>query len=645
MLARAVTPTSYAGSAGSLEAGSPSTVPTLTDPALGLVAPDRTATEDWEGARARVASSPTLAGWVQRRRNEVQSWAARDRERSDLIGGWIHDYVDVTTGVPTRWTEDAPEPPDGTNEKATRFKQAWVAYMRQRNVAHTLTAARLYRLTGDLKMLDWALQQLDFYAAHYEQWPLRTFNGRGRMFRHGLDEAYAVFPLVDAMRLLRDSAGSARVSQWHEQILAPMAKNLQTVTSPMTNVALWHAAAVAAIAMQIGDAGLLDHALHGPVGIRTTNAAGITADHIWFEGSLGYNLYVIGALSNLLVHASLQGYANTFAREFDDARRLLLAPLDYRFDDGSLPTPGDATASLGALDERSHRPLFRLVPTWYGVRAAERSINWDVLLDPPVAFENTQPALPPVQSRNFSANRMAVLRAGNWQAFVHYGQAAPNHAQEEALTYEVHHELDRISTDSGTVMYSSPYHQQYFRRAAAHNVPMVDGHGQQRWSPGEVTAWDPAQGRLAVTHPDYRSNAAVSREFLATVNGFAETSRIALKGAAPVPRRLGGAFHTDCAVTPDSGLTTATVQRDPPKTDATAYWRIQSQFLADSAWSVRLACGRRTYEMRVRSGTGGMQRVYIGHAPTRPLPATRAVLYFETEATTAAFLTEIRALD
>jgi hypothetical protein len=617
----------------------------LINPALGLVAPNRMATEDWAGARARVNASSTLAKWVQRQRNAVDGWATLNRENPELVGGWIHDYVDATTGVPVAWTEATPEPTDGSSEQATRFKQAWVAFMRQRNISYAVTAARLYRLTGDEVMGEWALRQIDFYATNYLQWPLRTYNGRGRMFRHGLDEAYNVFNLIDAARLLRDAAGAERIQRWNEQLFLPMAENLQTVTSPMTNVALWHAGASAAIAMQVGNAALLDHALNGTLGIRATNAQGITADHIWFEGSLGYNQYVIDALSKLLVHASLQGYAGMFAREWDDARRLLLAPLDYRFYNGSLPSPGDVTGSLMALDDRSHTLLYRVVPTWYGARAAARTTTWEALLDPPVTFDPSEPVLPQVASRNFTAIRMAVLRAGDWQAFVHYGQVASNHAQEEALTYELEHGSSRLTSDSGTVSYSSPYHKDYFRRAAAHNVPMVDGMGQQRWSPGVVTDFSSAQARLVVDHSTYRTGVAVTRAFRASLNGFAERSTITVKDGTIAPRRLGSAFHTDCQVSPGNGLTPAATPRPVPDTEGTAYWRMDSQFDAPSTWTVRLNCGGQDYELRVSAITGGKQRVYIGQAPTRPLPALRGAVYYETEGTHAEFLAEIKTLE
>lgn len=610
-------------------------------PETGLVLGLRVAREDWPAARAAVQASPELARWVERQGQYVRAWSSLERERADLVGGWIHDYVDPATGVPLVWTEQVPEPADGTAAAQIRFKQAWVAYVRQRNSSHMLNAARLYRLTGDPAMRDWAIRQLDFYAENYERWPVRTVNGRGRMFRHGLDEAYAAFNLLDAARLLADAAGPLRQRRWNDGLFLPMSINLRTVTSPMTNVAVWHSVALAAIGLHLGDEALVEHAMGGAQGLRATLERGVTADGIWFEGSLGYNQYVIDALSQLLVQASVRGQASRFADVQIAAKRLLLAPLLLRFDDGSLPSPGDVTATMSAVDERSHRLLFRVVPTWYGIHSATRSYNWETLLDPPVSIPNRAPGLPAVATRNFPDIRMAVLRAGDWQVFVHYGQATGHHAQEEALTYELNHGRTAISRDSGTVAYASPFHQRWFRRAASQNVPLVDGQGQQRWARGEVIQFDPSPSQLTVRHAEYRPQVSAERRYQVTSGGFTERTTLKADGRSGQVRRLGTAFHTDCKLEGPASRDGAIGHRDPPRTEATAYWRVETRITPGSEWTGTLLCSTQRYRLKITAADGASLNVFVGDAPARELPSRRAFVYAEVEGREAELVTEI----
>lgn len=235
---------------------------------------------------------------------------------------------------------------------------------------------------------------------------------------------------------------------------------------------------------------LSDYAINNPIGIRATLAAAMTTDYLWDEGSFGYNNYVIQALSRVQVAAGIEGYASSVSPERVPLYRLLLSPLDYRFDDGTLPTPGDSTR-LDVFSSRSFTYAYRAVPTWWGVQAVNSAQTWEALLDPPPATPPA-PAIPPVTTRNFPGNRMAVLRSGAWQAFVHYGQSRANHAQEEALSYELYRGTTRISTDSGTVNYSSPYHLNYFSKGPAQNALLINGMGQEKWSPGDINTFDPS---------------------------------------------------------------------------------------------------------------------------------------------------------
>jgi hypothetical protein len=596
------------------------------------------AREDWAAAQERVRTVPAWASWVAGRRALVDAWTAQTRERPDLVAGYMHDYVDAATGLPVAWTINSPEPAVGTTAQQLKYRQAWVFYLRDYNIRRLVDAVGIFRATGDTQYRDWAAAQLDFYAANYNQWPLRKLNGRGRLFQHGLDEATATFSLADAARLLEAHVDANRALRWKTDLFYPMAENLKTVDSPLSNIGLWHAAAVARIGMRYHDAALVAWGLEGAIGTQATLAAGVNADNLWVEGSFSYNSYVIAALGGLSTAAALEGYAPaTVATERQALARLLLAPLDYRFDNGMLPTPGDASV-LKAVDTVTHASVYRTLPTWWGAKRASSTQTWDTLVDVPTT-PPAEPTLPAPTTRNFPASRMAVLRAGNWQAFVHYGQATINHAQQEALSYELHHGTTQLSSDSGTVTYGSRYHSDYFTQGASHNVPLVNGEGQQRWAPGTVDQFDAVQSLIRVTQAAYRPGVDVARALKATASGLTETTT--LLATDGVTRRLGTAYQTGCTVTPNSGLQRFIGNAAPPANVATAYWKDVVAYRADAVWSAKLVCGTSSYSYTVHGPAG--QTVFIGTAPTTPLPLTRAVLYYEVTAGQAEFAATIGA--
>lgn len=609
----------------------------LAMPSAGIILDAaRAPLENWTEARNRYLADREWTAWVDGRKRYIDSWIALRRERADLVAGYMHDYVDPITGAALKWSPETPEPLDVTTEQQVRHKQAWVFFVRSTNIGRTTEAARIYRATGDLRFADWAAQQLDFYAANYARWPLRTFNGRARMFGQGLDEASSVFSLLEAARLLAPYVAPARAEQWRTHLFAPMSDNFKALPWPMTAIGLWHGAATAAVAAHLGDKPLFDWAMNNPQGAHSILRAVLSSDFIWAEGSFTYNARVVSALRELVMTASLEGQGDAVADARTTLRRLLLAPLDYRFDDGSLPTPSDSSP-MAAIDPSVFASVYRLLPTYWGLAQANSQRSWDALVDPPAQTPAAPPTLA-VTTRNFTGVRMAVLRAGDWQAYVHYGQAMSNHAQQEALTYELHHGMRRISTDPGTTYYSSPYHGQYFTKGAAHNVPLIDGEGQATWSPGTVSSFVPEESRLTVAHSSYRPGVSVNRGFRATSQGFVERTSIEAGNAT---RRLGIAFHTDCTLAPVAGLTAAQLPIQPPATSATGYWQGMAAYRAGPNWSVSLTCGQHRYTYTVAGPSN--QTVYIGEGPTLPLPAQRSVLYYETTGKYGNFESSIQA--
>lgn len=614
----------------------------LTSVTTGIFNGARTPKEDWASLASKYKTDVNITNWVKAEQARVDAWMAKNFERADLLGGWVNYYTDAKTGLLLKWTPDDPEPPNATVDPGKRFKAAWVAQGRTYNIAQMQTAARIYRATGQTKYAEWAAKQLDFYAQQYTKWPVSTYEGRSTMYMQGLDEAVDLFPLVDTARLLDTYAGSTRTTAWKTGLFMPMATNLKSTSAPKSNIQLWHASAIAAIAMRYKDTSLLDYAINDPAGIKANVAAGLTPDNLWIEGSFSYNTYVIECLSKLLVAAGVEGFADRFTAEADSALRMLLAPMEYRFDDGSLPNPGDSTSTQAVVNNLAHWYLFRTMPTYWGVSVAQGWRTWEMLADPPAANKTaTPPAIPTATTKNFDSLRWAVLRAGTWQAFVRYGGMQGNHWSDEAFNFELRHGTTGIAVDPGTITYGSPQHAGYFQRGPAGNVPLVDGDNQSKWAPGTLTNFDAATATLSAEQPLFQADASVGRTFRLTTSGLVEQT--VLKVPSGKTKRLGMVFSSTCDIVPSAGVTSATGQPALPAVTAFGYWTNTTTYTAASSWRVTLKCANnKNYLMQVWGP--GTQRVYIGKAPNTPMPSTRNSLYYEVSGANAVFESSITAL-
>lgn len=617
-----------------------STVAQLAEPDRGAFYGFREAREDWTRVKTENKSKADVRDWIAYQKNKVDTWIARGFEKPEYVGGWIHEYVDPKTGGGMSWTPTSAEPPAGTTAAEIALKAAWVAYGRGYNVQQMRTAARIYKATGETKYADWAAQQLDFYADNYAKWPLQTKDGRSRMYKQGLDEAVDAFSMLDVVRLLDGYVAATRATRWKTALFMPMADNLRYSMAEMTNISLWHEAARAAIAIRYNDSALLDAALNGPKAIRALLKYGVTVDNVWVEGTFEYNNYVLAVLAKLLTQASLEGKSSQFTVERDATLRLALGMLDYRFDNWSMPNPADSLQTQKPISEAVHRELVRVIPTYWGLAEAAKNRTWESLIDPPQAVPAKQPTLPAVTSRHFTAMRQAVLRSGDWQAFVHYGQVNGFHSQEELTNFELFHGANPIAVDPGTVSYSSPLHKGYFATGVGNNVPLIDGLGQSKWAPGDVLAFDPARALLSVQQAAYQSGVSVTRTYRVTTAGFGEQSSIFTN--AITDRRLGAIFNTDCKITPLSGLTESTAAQALPGSAGFKQWADTKRYAAGSGglWSIKLTCGSRSYEMRVKGPA--RQLIHIGTAPTVPVPKRRQSVYYEVWGKTASFETQIQ---
>jgi hypothetical protein len=592
--------------------------------------PVRTAREDWDGARERIRADAAWREWLVRRRAELDGWMAEPRDKPEYIAGWWHDFVNPVDGGFLEWT---PMPPVDAPPKVFG---GWVFGLRSRNGSNMVEAARMWRLTGEIRYFDWAAAQLDFYASNLAQWPIQTSKSKSQLMHQSLDDANMLVRFVETARLLegevpegRRAAWAARRQQWIDRLFRPMTLLLDETFQRVHNIACWQRSAMAMAAIYTKDEELWKRAVDGEFGIRRQVRDGITSDYFWLEQSLGYNSYVVSAFLPLFTMAGLDGRLDELRTEAEAVENLMLAPAAIVFPAGTLPTPADTTGAQRKFPDLGMLAGARRVfPTARGVKSAIGAWSWDSLLDPPDSIEKWVSVEETVRSRNLESSRFAVLRDGEWQVFFHYGQLDRSHAQQEALNYEAFFGRIDATHDAGTVGYGSPLHGAYYTKAWAHNVPVIDGQGQQGWNEGELLEFSAENSRVTARQPKYRENASATRT-LAIQDGTLREETL-IETADGIAHRLGIIVNVQGSIAIPQNAASCT-QPVFPHWDACREWQTGSPL------TLTATLGGRPLVLRI-TGPGPL-RVVQATVPDAP-PRKRQAIYVETTASSARFVTE-----
>lgn len=568
----------------------------------------RTPRENWDAAAA-TARTPAWANWLASHEKQLAAWIARSPDDPTRAVGWLQDYIDASGRFLT-WTPTTAPPPD----PSSKVHAAWRAQVRIHNVEQIVEAARLYRLTRNPAYLEWARGQLDGYARSYADLSTQTGMRPARLFAQALDEAIYALPLLEAVRLLRPHVDAATVNRWRDGLFVPMADLLKPSVKGYDNVSLWIAASLAAIADEFALNDLGNFALSGPQGLQGMLAQGVSDDGYWYEMSLQYQDYVVRALGNWLYAAgmrpagSLNGKAQAMAQIGERTRALMTSQLALRFSEGDAPAVNDTQGLRKIPNTELWSTLWRVLPTPQGLSAAKNEQSWDTLLDPPPA---SVPAttLPPVTSHVVAGLDSVQLKVDGWQALLRYGQKSATHAQQEALSYDLKYNNTWIFRDPGTVGYGSLLHNNYFKRAHAHNAPLIENDGQMPWpSEGRVVSFDPAGTK--VEHPSYHRKHTVSRALRIVGNTVEDTLEFALIGN--VPKAVGVVLNTHCQPEYRTGAP-AQAEDSLKKTGPFQYWTERAQYPINGQTEIRLDCAGQKFTLNVEGAD--LRMLYTANTP------------------------------
>ena len=170
---------------------------------------------------------------------------------------------------------------------------------------------------------------------------------------------------------------------------------------------------------------------------------------------------------------------------------------------------------------------YRVFPAPLGLEAAGGRRDWDTLrLDLPPATPGAF-VLPAVTSRaTWNPRAWRLVKSGP-VVCLHYGQLTRSHSQAEALNFSASFGGTDVTHDTGTTGYGSPMHRGYFSRGADHNVPLVNGEGEDLGPLEERREWvvergdpqSPLRGQLlefspakvSAAQPHYRGDVQARR--------------------------------------------------------------------------------------------------------------------------------------
>ena len=597
----------------------------FTDWDLGIngLSVDRHPVENWDAAKSK-AVQPGWAKWVSGTKSKLDHWMMLQKEDPTKPVGWAHDYIDPKTGAFLRWTADSAAPPAGTSEKV---RAAWALNVRAYNIAQMLEAARLYRLTGDIRYRDWAASQLDMYAVNYKTLPLQTWWGKSHLFLNALDESVYSFQLIEIVRLLRSSTPKVAIDRWQSGLFEPMLENLIASSKGDHNIAVWIAAAIGGIGVEFDMERATEFALRSDRGMTTLLNRGVSTDFFWYEMSLNYQDYVVSALANFLYAARIRGLVDpAVVRIGHIALNLMVSPLAIRFANMDRPMLNDSVGYRKAPDSVFWGSVWRVLPTKIGMFQSVTQKSWDNLVDTPPSFGSAI-VLPPVISQRIDGLNAVQLISDDWQVLIRYGQRSTEHSQQESLAYDLQFKGVWLFRDPGTVSYGSPLHAGYFKRAPAQNVPLINRDGQVPWpSQGEIVLFEPQLAKAVVVHRAYQKNNGVTRSIQVKQNDFLDqvTFNVGAKKLLPV----GLVFNTRCSVMPDSKLL---ITKDDTlgQIGAFKYWTNRREFEIGPNMRLEIDCNGARFALWF-AGLD-LKALFLASTPDTEKGVVRTGIYVETK--------------
>lgn len=449
-------------------------------------------------------------------------------DRLEWISGWAHNFV--CPDCATRMTFDIDmeyNPPHnvytcphcGQTASGNDHDEAWVYFYRQMyaNKIESLAAAAL---DGSEEALAFIKRYLDFYADHYEEFPVHgRWAGKGKIMGQSLCEAVWAIAVLRGLYPVRDRFSAETMTGWYEKLFRPMAQLLIPQSQRIHNIPCWQWCAVGMIGIVFDDNDLLHEAVEGEFGIRNQVEKGFTKNGLWYEGSLHYHYYTAEGLTFFL---ALYAHVRPEDPLIDRLAGIYQAPLRLSHDGFRLQSTNDGWYPRTLLDyaEQIYRAAV-LTGDDRLSRQVETILEKEPQrLDQPYALliEKKKTACELWTETNlaiFDEPLKLILKSG---------VITPSHRHRDCLSII----LPPYSDDLGTPGYGHPLTPGWYRLAASHNCIAVDANQPAEMIPTHIEAVE--NGARAVVDGGWENVTSATRTVTCEEDALCDVSEIVCTG-------------------------------------------------------------------------------------------------------------------
>lgn len=452
------------------------------------------------GPRPRVATTPAELASLRSSQSFEAVQAAVVRQADALLaappplpdgpGNWIFYYACPADGARLRAVTAAKHecPACGKAYTDRRTVEAYRCLQHNTLDSAALQLASAYTYTGEERYAAGTQRILLFLADTYDSYPGRRDRwGRhgilaplgGRRYVQSLDEAYGVIPLAKAYDLTCEAAVWTADQRRHveEDFLRLTARTLLRFNQDINNHQTWYNAGLMAIGSALGDADLVRQVLTMRGGYYDQMARSLGDDGLWYEGTMAYQRYALGAILEIVDVGRRLGLP---LHEHPRLKALILSPALACYPDGSFPVINDSDpATLAGFDE-SFEWAWK---AWGDERFAQARARGDSARLEALIGRPATATWPLTRGTvDFPDLGLLKLEAGQGSqaacVFLDYGPHGGGHGHFDKLGITLFAGGREWLLDPGRLSYSVPEYKTWVKTTAAHNTVTVNGRDQ-----------------------------------------------------------------------------------------------------------------------------------------------------------------------